>query len=86
MGAADLRQRQDPRAVQETLIAKYFASRMASRVASSAVQIHGAQGCIDACPVERHFRDARIMEIIEGSNEIQQLTIAKLARQRYAAE
>ena len=45
-------------------------------VTADAVQLHGANGCSDAYQVARYFRDAKIMEIIEGSNEIQQLTIA----------
>lgn len=69
----------DPRAIGETLIAKYFASKAAAQAASDAVQIHGANGCRDSYPVERYMRDARIMEIIEGSNEIQQLAIADFA-------
>jgi alkylation response protein AidB-like acyl-CoA dehydrogenase len=69
----------DPDAVGETFIAKYFASTAATRVASDAVQIHGANGCCDDYPVSRFFRDARIMEIIEGTTQIQQITIADQA-------
>lgn len=82
--AGSLYQQWDPGAVQAILIAKYFASRMASRIANDAVQIHGTLGCSAELPVQRYFRDARIMEIIEGSNEIQQLTIASHARRDYA--
>jgi alkylation response protein AidB-like acyl-CoA dehydrogenase len=64
-------------AFMDTMIAKYFASRSAAEAARDAVQIHGANGCSDEYPVARYFRDAKIMEIIEGSNEIQQLTIAE---------
>jgi alkylation response protein AidB-like acyl-CoA dehydrogenase len=81
--AGYLRETGDPGAVQATLIAKYFASRVANRVANDAVQIHGALGVSDQKPVERHFRDARIMEIIEGSTEIQQITIAKYGLEEY---
>jgi alkylation response protein AidB-like acyl-CoA dehydrogenase len=84
--AGYLRETGDPGAVQATLVAKYFASRMANRVASDAVQIHGALGVSGQKPVERHFRDARIMEIIEGSTEIQQLTIAKYGIEHYGRE
>jgi alkylation response protein AidB-like acyl-CoA dehydrogenase len=59
-----------------TIIAKYFASRAAARHAAAAVQIHGANGCGPDYPVARYYRDAKVMEIIEGSNEIQQITIA----------
>ncbi len=68
-----------PDAVMETYVAKYFASTAATRVAGNAVQIHGAVGCSDNFPVQRYFRDAKIMEIIEGSTQIQQITIAKYA-------
>jgi len=57
---------------------------MATRVAGDAVQLHGASGGSAEQPVERYFRDARLMEIIEGSTEIQQITIPKYGRQAYA--
>jgi alkylation response protein AidB-like acyl-CoA dehydrogenase len=66
-----------PGAVMQTTMAKYFASGVAVRAASDAVQIHGANGCARGYPVERCLRDAKIMEIIEGSNEMQQLMIAR---------
>ncbi|MCA9925809.1 MAG: acyl-CoA dehydrogenase, partial [Anaerolineales bacterium] len=68
-----------PTATAETLVAKYYASTMAARAAGDAVQIHGANGCSDQYPVARYLRDAKIMEIIEGSNEMQQMLIAKNA-------
>jgi hypothetical protein len=66
----------DPAATREVLAAKYFASRAALRAAEDAVQIHGAVGCGPESPVSRHWRDAKIMEIIEGSTQMQQLMIA----------
>ncbi|MCI0729742.1 MAG: acyl-CoA dehydrogenase family protein [Chloroflexi bacterium] len=74
----------DPRTTVETLVAKYFASTMAVRVASDAVQIHGANGCGSEYPVQRFFRDAKIMEIIEGSTQIQQVLIAKHVYELYS--
>jgi alkylation response protein AidB-like acyl-CoA dehydrogenase len=74
--AGYVRQAGDPLASSEALVAKYFASRTASRVAGWAVQLHGAAGTSREHPVARHLRDAKVMEIIEGSNEIQQLAIA----------
>lgn len=68
-----------PSTVMETLIAKYFASTTAVKAASDAVQIHGANGCSADYPVQRYLRDAKVMEIIEGSNQIQQILIAKYA-------
>lgn len=69
----------DPRAIIETSIAKYFASTMARKVADDAVQIHGANGCSSDYSVQRYLRDAKIMEIIEGSTQIQQITISNYA-------
>jgi glutaryl-CoA dehydrogenase (non-decarboxylating) len=65
-----------PDAATETLIAKYFASRAASRAANDAVQLHGANGLSQDYPVERYLRDAKVTEIIEGSTQIQQIAIA----------
>ncbi|GAA3155840.1 acyl-CoA dehydrogenase family protein [Nonomuraea roseoviolacea] len=62
--------------IMATWVAKYFASTAAARHASEAVQIHGANGCSTDYPVARYYRDAKVMEIIEGSNEIQRTTIA----------
>jgi FkbH-like protein len=75
--AAYLKDQGDPSMIMETSTAKYFASRAIMKAANSAVQIHGANGCNSSYPVQRYFRDAKIMEIIEGSNQIQQIIIAK---------
>ena len=69
----------DPETVIATWIAKYFASRAAAAAASEAVQLLGAEGCGPGSVVARYYRDAKIMEIIEGSSEIQQVIIAKHA-------
>jgi len=74
----------DPQEVAETFTAKYFASRAATRAALDAVQIHGAHGCSMESPVQRYLRDAKIMEIIEGSTQIQQITIASFGQQDHA--
>lgn len=73
--AGHLRRMRDPGAVPETMIAKYFASRTATRAANDAVQLHGANGLSEEYPVERYLRDARVTEIIEGSTQIQQISI-----------
>jgi alkylation response protein AidB-like acyl-CoA dehydrogenase len=65
-----------PDAATETLVAKYFASRAASRAANDAVQLHGANGLSQDYPVERYLRDAKVTEIIEGSTQIQEIAIA----------
>jgi alkylation response protein AidB-like acyl-CoA dehydrogenase len=80
--AGRLKDTGDAEAVMATLVAKYFAAGAAARHASEAVQIHGANGCGADYPVARYYRDAKVMEIIEGSTEIQQLTIADAAYQK----
>jgi methoxymalonate biosynthesis protein len=62
-----------------TWIAKYFASTAAARAAADAIQIHGADGCSPGYPVARYYRDAKVMGIIEGSTQIQQVVIAEEA-------
>ncbi|MEV0622107.1 acyl-CoA dehydrogenase family protein [Nonomuraea sp. NPDC050404] len=74
-----LRQEGDPESVAATWMAKYYASRAAFRAASDTVQIHGANGCAAESRAQRMLRDAKIMEIIEGSTEIQQSMIAEAA-------
>jgi len=81
--AAYNKDRGDPSLVMESSIAKYFASRAAVKVALDAVQIHGANGCSDKFPVARYLRDAKIMEIIEGSTQIQQMIISKYGYQEH---
>ena len=70
-----LRETGDPGAPAETMAAKYFASRVATRAANDAVQIHGANGLSEEYPIERYLRDSKVTEIIEGSTQIQQITI-----------
>jgi alkylation response protein AidB-like acyl-CoA dehydrogenase len=72
-----LRDAGDPAAAHETFAAKYVATTAATRAALDAVQIHGANGCSEAFPVERWLRDSRVMEIIEGSTQIQEIAIAR---------
>jgi alkylation response protein AidB-like acyl-CoA dehydrogenase len=82
--AGRLKQAGDSRGIMETFVAKYFASRAAMRAAVDAVQIHGANGCSGEYPVQRYLRDAKVMEVIEGSNQIQQILIAEYAFQERA--
>jgi butyryl-CoA dehydrogenase len=60
----------------ESAMAKLLASDVANRAAREAVQIFGGYGYLEDYPVERHFRDAKITEIYEGTSEIQRLVIA----------
>jgi butyryl-CoA dehydrogenase len=74
--AAALKDRGEPHGAQAAM-AKLFASEMAMRVATDAVQIHGGYGFIKEYQVERHFRDAKITQIYEGTSQIQKLVIAR---------
>lgn len=58
-------------------IAKTFATEMSIRVASDAIQVLGAQGYMKDHPLERHYRDARQLTIVEGTSQIQRLVIAR---------
>ena len=60
----------------DAAMAKLFASEVANRAAKEAVQIFGGYGYLRDFPAERHFRDAKITEIYEGTSEIQRLVIA----------
>ena len=61
----------------EASMAKMFASEMAEKVCSAAIQIHGGCGYTDETPVERIYRDVRITQIYEGANDIQRLVIGR---------
>ncbi len=63
--------------LSEACQAKLYASEMAERVCSNAIQIHGGYGYLEDYDVERHYRDARITQIYEGTSEIQRLVIAR---------
>lgn len=62
---------------KEAAMAKMFATEMAERVCRNAIQIHGGYGYSSEYPVERIYRDARLMTIGEGTSEIQRLVIAR---------
>jgi butyryl-CoA dehydrogenase len=62
---------------KEAAIAKMFATEMAERVCRNAIQVHGGYGYSSNYPVERIYRDARLMTIGEGTSEIQRLVIAR---------
>jgi len=67
-----------PEAFEKTLTAKYFTSRAAVRAASDAIQIRGASGCHESSPVSRYYRDAKLMEIIEGTTQIHEEILGKI--------
>ena len=66
-----------PDVYEKVQMAKYFTSRAVVKAASNAVQIHGANGCNDSSPVSRFYRDAKIMEIIEGTTQIHERMLGK---------
>ena len=74
--AAQLRTEGRP-CLSEASQAKLFASETAEWVCSKALQIHGGYGYLEDYPVERHYRDARITQIYEGTSEIQRMVIAR---------
>ncbi|MCP4220471.1 MAG: acyl-CoA dehydrogenase [bacterium] len=81
--AGELRKTNAPTAIIETTIAKYFTSKAAMDITIDAVQVHGGNGCCDQYPVERLFREAKIMEIIEGTSQVQQEIIASYGLRAY---
>ena len=64
-------------AMHAAAMAKVFASEVAMKAATKAVQIHGGAGYITEFPVERIFRDAKLTEIGEGTSEVQRMVIAR---------
>ena len=71
------------RADVEAGMAKLFASETALEVATEAMRIHGGYGYTTEFPIERYYRDAPLMIIGEGTNEIQRLVIARGLLERY---
>ena len=63
--------------IKEAAMAKLFASELAMKVTTEAIQVHGGYGYIKEYDVERYFRDAKILEIGEGTSEIQRIIISR---------
>lgn len=63
--------------LKEAAMAKLFASEMAERVCSDAIQIHGGYGYLSDFPVERIYRDVRVCQIYEGTSEVQKILIGR---------
>jgi len=63
--------------LKEASMAKLFASEMAERVCSDAIQVHGGYGYVTDFPVERIYRDVRVCQIYEGASDIQRLVIGR---------
>jgi butyryl-CoA dehydrogenase len=65
------------RCVKESSIAKLFASQMCERVCSAAIQAHGGVGFTNDYPVEKLYRDAKVLQIYDGTNEVQKIIISR---------
>ncbi len=76
MHAAALRDAGQP-CLKEAAMAKLFASEMAEKVCSDAIQVHGGYGYVSDFPVERIYRDVRVCQIYEGTSDIQKIIIAR---------
>ena len=63
--------------LKEAAMAKLFASEMAERVCSAAIQIHGGYGYLSDFPVERIWRDVRVCQIYEGTSDVQKILIQR---------
>jgi alkylation response protein AidB-like acyl-CoA dehydrogenase len=63
--------------LKEAAMAKLFASEMAERVCSAAIQVHGGYGYLSDFPVERIYRDVRVCQIYEGTSEVQKMLIGR---------
>ena len=63
--------------LKEAAMAKLFASEMAEKVCSQAIQIHGGYGYLSDFPVERIYRDVRVCQIYEGTSEVQKILIGR---------
>ncbi len=66
--------------LKEAAMAKLFASEMAERVCSAAIQVFGGYGYVSDFPVERIYRDVRVTQIYEGTSEVQKILIARALR------
>jgi hypothetical protein len=65
------------RCVKEASMAKLYASQMSERVCSAAIQVHGGYGYVNDFPVEKYYRDARVFQIYDGTNEVQKILISR---------
>jgi butyryl-CoA dehydrogenase len=65
------------RCIKEASMSKLFAAQMCERVCSAAIQIHGGYGFVRDYPVEKLYRDARVFQIYDGTNEVQKILISR---------
>jgi len=81
--AGEMRKAAAADAIIETTIAKHFSAGTAFRIACDAVQVHGGNGFTSEYPVERYMREAKVLEIIEGTSQIQQMMISMHGLRRF---
>ena len=62
---------------REAAMAKLFSGELSNRVVNDALEIHGGYGYMNETPISRFYRDQKVLEIGEGTNEIQRLVIAR---------
>ncbi|MGN6514927.1 MAG: isobutyryl-CoA dehydrogenase [Rhizomicrobium sp.] len=75
--AADALDKRHPRATMLCAMAKRFATDTGSKIANDALQLHGGYGYLKDFPAERHVRDLRVHQILEGTNEIMRVIVAR---------
>lgn len=75
--AADALDRKEPRATMLCAMAKRFATDAGSKIANDALQLHGGYGYLRDFPAERHVRDLRVHQILEGTNEIMRVIVSR---------
>jgi len=75
--AAQAEAERRPESFRRAFLAKYFVSRAVTAAAANAVQIHGAAGCQEDAPVARYYRNAKIMEIIEGTTQVHETILGQ---------
>ncbi|PHM27335.1 acyl-CoA dehydrogenase family protein [Xenorhabdus budapestensis] len=84
LSATKAKEARDEDALEQILQAKLFASQEAGVSAAKAVQIHGGYGCDEINGISRLYRDAKILQVVEGSNELQKMLIGKQICTRYS--
>ena len=82
LAAARKRDRGEPFGV-DAAMAKLFATDMAMQVTTDAVQVLGGAGYVKDYPAERYFREAKALQIVEGTNQIQRVVIGRALRPRH---
>lgn len=83
ISAGEMRVKGQEDAVMQTNIAKYITSRISVQICADAVQVLGGNGCCSCYPVERLFRESKILEIIEGTSQIQQVMLANYGMRKF---